>query len=603
MREVSARWAVAVLAATLWIPAAPAAAQTPASPLGTNLSLLREWTGEWPFVDAFKHSRPWLAGERFGCWDCAGPLDLDEQGWVRSLDTTRPNGGQVANTLLFNDALGRYPSGRYIVLYSGSGTLEYGGSATRDAAASTPGRDVVEVDATLGNFVLRLVATEVANPLRDIRVLMPGGACAGDLFAACRVDGECGGAACVPFEDTYATQPFHPTFLANLRPYRLVRFNNWMDVDGSTVQELTEWPGPDAARYWGKVPAELLAELANRLDADAWISLPVRASDDFASGFVCRLRARLEPGRKVWLEYGNEVWNGSHPFSMGTLWTAERGCERFADLAAGCDQDATPGNGIYCEGFPWPTANASCLTASRRYFSERSVELWNLAAARLGPGSPLVRVMASQSGNTGHHAALLGWNGAAAEADVLSVAPYFGFGYGLDAAVGGWTLDQLFADLATSATRGVPRAIAAMEIDADFLAANFPAVALVSYEGGQHLEGVGPNATDPAMNALFDAANRDPRMGTLYAQYLAAWPTAGGTLFTHFKNVSQWRPGRGGALEYQDQPHAESPKYGALMEHIEQHPCAWEGCATPAPEIFGDGFDCGDLARWQASAP
>lgn len=601
MKEISARLAVCCL--MLLATQMPAAAQGPASPLGTNLSLLREWTGEWPFVDAFKHSRPWLAGERFGCWDCAGPLDLDEQGWVRSLDTTRPNGGQVANTLVFGDALGRYPSGRYIVLYSGSGTLEYAGAAVRDVGASTPGRDVVDVDAALGNFVLRLVATDAALPLRDIRVLMPGGSCAGDPFSGCRVDGDCAPAACVPFEQTYTGQIFHPVFLANLRNYRLVRFNNWMDVDGSTVQELAEWPTPDAARYWGKVPAEVLAELANQLDTDAWISLPARASDDFASGFVCRMRARLEPGRKVWLEYGNEVWNASFPFSMGTLWTAERGCERFADLSAGCDADANPGNGVYCEGFPWPTPNASCLAASRRYFSERSVELWNIAASRLGPGASLVRVMASQSGNTGHHAALLGWNGAAEEADVLAVAPYFGYAYGLDAAVAGWTLDELFADLASSTTRGVPRAVSGMELDADFLAANFPGVRLVSYEGGQHLEGVGPNASDAAMNALFDAANRDPRMGALYAQYLAAWPASGGTLFTHFKNVSQWRPGRGGALEFQDQPHGESPKYSALMQYIEQSPCSWEGCAGASPEIFSDGFDCGDLQRWQVSVP
>lgn len=135
--------------------------------------MLREWSGEWPFVDAFKLSRPWLAGERFGCWDCAGTLDLDAHGWVRSLDTTRPNGGQVANTLVFNDAIGRYASGPYLVLYDGHGTLS---TAVRRArtSASAPGRDVVGVDSRLGNFVLRLVATDPTDPLRNIRVLPPG---------------------------------------------------------------------------------------------------------------------------------------------------------------------------------------------------------------------------------------------------------------------------------------------------------------------------------------------------------------------------------------------------------------------------------------------
>lgn len=587
------------LLATLLAPSPTAAQATPPSPspLGTNLSMLREWSGEWPFVDAFKLSRPWLAGERFGCWDCAGTLDLDAHGWVRSLDTTRPNGGQVANTLVFNDAIGRYASGPYLVLYDGHGTLEYGGSASKNVGASAPGRDVVDVDSRLGNFVLRLVATDPNDPLRNIRVLPPGGACANERTLACRSDADCSASTCVPFEQTYTSEIFHPTFLANLRPYRLIRFMDWMGVNASTIVDFADHAQLDDARWW-TVPPEVIAELANRLHVDAWISFPIRASDAFVDEVATRIQGRLEAGRRVYVEYGNEVWNGTYPYSMGVQWTAQRGCERYPELAAGCDQDATPGNGVYCEDYPWPTPSSTCLLATRRYFSARTVEIWRLVERALGSRARVVRVMASQSGNLGHHQEILSWQNAAAETDVLAVAPYFGFRYGLDATVGSWTLDQLFADLVTSTTRGLPAAYTAMSTDLAWLASHYPAIGLVTYEGGQHLEGVGTNASDPAMNALFDAANRDPRMGELLLDYLQEWKARGGGLFVHFKNVSQWRPGRAGALEYQDQPHGESFKYQALEQFVASQPCWWNGCATLPAEIFNEPFETGGLARW-----
>src|SRR5262245_13768513 len=79
---------------------APLAAQsaTPnaSSPLGTNTDFFRWFSGEWVFQDAFKQSRPWLTqcitGQQPDCtvgnaFDTGeeGLLDLDANGWVRSL--------------------------------------------------------------------------------------------------------------------------------------------------------------------------------------------------------------------------------------------------------------------------------------------------------------------------------------------------------------------------------------------------------------------------------------------------------------------------------------------------------------------------------------
>ena len=61
------------------------------SSIGTNLTGISDWSAEWTFVDAFKASRDWISGSATQ-WDDGRALDLDADGWVRSLQpraTTR----------------------------------------------------------------------------------------------------------------------------------------------------------------------------------------------------------------------------------------------------------------------------------------------------------------------------------------------------------------------------------------------------------------------------------------------------------------------------------------------------------------------------------
>jgi hypothetical protein len=101
-------------------------------------------------------------------------------------------------------------------------------------------------------------------------------------------------------------------------------------------------------------------------------------------------------------------------------------------------------------------------------------------------------------------------------------------------------------------------------------------VPLVAYEGGNHLTGIQGVENDDAVNALFDAANRDPRMKDVYSAYLDGWKARGGQLFMHFVSCSapdKW--GRWGALEYLEQPRAAAPKYDALQTFVETNPAWW----------------------------
>lgn len=565
------------LALTILILASPAlaAAPDPGPEMGTNLTFLNPTSGEWPFVNAFKTSLPWVPAQLTGCFGCpeAGTLDLDDDGYIRSLDASVQNGGQVAHTFMFQNVEDHYPGGTYHVLYDGSGTLEYEGSASLNVAASVPGHHVVEVDpSTEEAFVMTLTATDPNDYIKDIRVLMPGGVCSDNGFQDCGDDTDCGG-TCDLFVDNYTTQIFHPTFLGNTQPFEVLRFMDWMETVEGGLVHYSDYPTFTSAR-WNLAPAVVMAELGNTLRADIWINIPHAATDAFVDSLATDLAANLDPPLKVYVEYSNEVWNPSFPVfhDVQTL-----GCDTYSDLT-NCDQDEDSGNGEYCEGHPWSTWNNDCETARRRMTSDRSRDIWarfvSAFDALPGPGIDRVaRVLASQAGNTDLHDALLSHQNTYQEVDALATGGYFGFMLGGDPQVAGWNLNQLFQALEQ---QSIPDILGDMSWEGQFLAnsSNYSSIPRVFYEGGQGLVAWGANEGNSDVTDLFDAANRDPRMADLYEDLLNGWLQLGdGRLFNHYTNCQAYRPwNRYGALEYQDQPHSESVKYQALVDFIDTLP-------------------------------
>lgn len=78
------------------------------------------------------------------------------------------------------------------------------------------------------------------------------------------------------------------------------------------------------------------------------------------------------------------------------------------------------------------------------------------------------------------------------------------------------------------------------------------------------------------LNKLFHAFNRDPRIKSLYLEYLAGWKQAGGELFMHYTDVGKYGiQGSWGALEYVAQPRSTAHKFNALQSFIEQNPVWW----------------------------
>lgn len=468
--------------------------------LGTNLEALSDWSTSRPFADPFKVSRPWISGSE-GQWSDGRALSLDRDGWVTSLLP-----GQIARTLLFWDMAGHFPAGEYRVSYRGSGRLSYFGGA--QLQSSQPGLDVVLVDPRQGGIGINLTATDARDPLRSIEIAQP---------AAVAIDGY-----------------FIREFIESLQPYRVLRFMDWQATNGSVLQHWGQRPLLSDARWTDRgAPLETMVALANTCGADPWFCMPHGADDTFVEKFSRLVASKLDPRRKVYVEYSNEVWNS-----------------QFQQSA-------------YAE-----SQGLKLRLSSNRY--EAQLSFYALRAAqvmaiweRALPPERLVRVLGSQAANPWVTDTEIQAAGARQHFDAIAIAPYFG-GFTGDpqqrARFSKMSLDALFLELKRTA---LPEADGWMR--AQKAACDKHRLPLIAYEAGQSLVGYNGAENDAALNALFDAANRDPRMGQLYTDYLAGWQAGGGKLLCHYNHCgvpSKW--GRWGAISWLGQSPAESPKYAAL---------------------------------------
>lgn len=480
------------------------------SPLGTNLSSVDDWSTEWVFVDAFKMSRAWISQKDGLGWGQGGPLDLDENGWVKSLHP-----GQSADALMQWVGTWSGSPGKYLVLYDGKGTLQFLGNAT--VASTSPGRIVLNVNPKdqIDGFILKITATNPENYIRNIRVIRPG------------------------FESTYQKQPFHPLFLDRIKKFKVLRFMDWQKTNNSPLVNWSNRTTPSTSTQTGSsgVALEYMIELANMLNADPWFNMPHQASNDFVRRFAQMVKDRLNPNLKVYIEYSNEIWNGQFEQAR---YAAKQG------LAL--------------------ALSANNFEAQLRYQAERSMEIFSIWEQTFGSTNRLVRVLATQAANPWTTTTVLDWKNTKLKADAVAIAPYFcgEAGAGEVTRILDMTVDQLLnycsKEITTTSKAWMgsqQAAISARKLD------------MIAYEAGQHLMGVGANQNNQQLTELFLKANRHPRMKALYTAYLNQWKTMGGKMMVNFTSVnpgSQY--GSFGMLEYQNQDPTTAPKYQALMEFI-----------------------------------
>ena len=471
--------------------------------LGMNLAEVNYYDREWVFVDAMKMAREWLPTRPGGSdpWNTGENLKLNDQGWPILKNN------QAAHTIMFRDTDGAYPAGRYVCTYDGDGDVVLDFDAKM--VHQTKGRVVADVTPTNLGIYLRIDRSNPNNPVRNVKVWLPG------------------------FED--AKSPFHPFFLKRLKPFSVIRFMDWMRTNGSDISSWSDRPRYD---YYTQgtdqgVALEYMIDLCNELGADPWFCMPHEANDRYVENFAKLVKKRLRPDLNVYVEWSNEVWNSQFPQH---------------DYI----KDRSDGRSL-----------SGSFNAAWADEADRDFEIWEDVFGN--QRNRVIRVAAGQKDNPWVTEQLV--NELDGEFDAISCSTYFGLTRAqLNQLTSSVTARQLLDQALNEMSRSLRSNYQAHgKLSRQWtrkLGRNIP---LIGYEGGQHYTNEGRN---PPYGRAFLAMQDHPKMYDAYLANMREWDNAGGSLFTAFNFVEkpdQW--GAWGALDVMDQAISTAPKYRALLDY------------------------------------
>ncbi len=499
---------MAVLIGALWIIADRQALAIDLPAAGVNASGYSYYTTALPFVDVAHMGNQWHSVQADGT-KFAEPheIPLTEDSYPASLAE-----GEIARSLIFTHNGGHYPTGLYTLSWGGSGEVRLL-SPGLTVVDSKPGQITYRVaDTNPIGLLLDIMKTDPANPVQSISVR-------------------------APFPEA-AENTFSPIYKRDLAHYGVVRHLGWNNVNNSKVSKWSERTEPNDF-HWGTaagVPYEIQIQLSNELKEDLWLTVPHLADDDYVRNLARLVGQQLSPDLRVWVEYSNEVWNGS-----------------FSQFHYANDVLKTR----------YGVAN------SVQAYGRRSAEVFDIFSSQIPDSRRIVRVIAGQNANSWVlEQGLVGATvGGTLKADVAAVAPYFTvdidrlYQQHLHGAV---NLDDVFSELRTSIDSVIKSAAKNRDIAA---ARGLP---LVAYEGGQHLVArPGEQHNDKNFVDLLTTINRDPRMGDLYTYMLDKWYGAGGKSFVFIgETIGSTKWGSWGLKEnYLDD---NAPKFQAVQEYLKR---------------------------------
>lgn len=512
MFPLSRAWKLACVAA-LCLSASTSAAQGPPPapvPIGINLRPITPYDRAWVFADAMKMASEWRyesgtsapparrSGKGGKHQPPADAVPLDPDGWPR------PTRNRAVTCQFFVGMRGRIPTGEYVVTWTGKGKVEFTGHV--GIVSEAPNRLVVNVDGVNGGQPgLRLSGVDVLDPVREIRVWLPG------------------------FEDS--CHAFHPVFLERLKPFSVLRFYPWMKVY-STSGRWSRRTTQSSARQGTQegVALEYMIDLCNELDADPWFCIPHTADDEYVRNFATLVRDALHHDSKVYVEFSNETWNTD--FAAGQ-WAREQSRLR---------------------GIP-----AMEVVAER---ARQVFDVWQQVFGR--QAGRIVRVAGVQLHNPGIANTLCrALNG---KFDAMAVGAYFGARADRDSVDIDSTAEQLLTAARANLDNVVlPRLSDHQNLANTFSTELGRHIALLTYEGGQSIVARSPGG---GLGVEASLACQDlPGMYDAYRALIDGAQARGVELFLGYDFCGpRGSADTYSVLEYVQQPLDQAPKYRALVK-------------------------------------
>lgn len=505
-----------------------------AASMGMGLAGVTDYSGQYPYLDLMKQSRPW------NDWRSNTRLtDFDANGWPRSL----PSGGTAGTVFLVAEP-GTIPFDKVVVRYKGKGRITYSGSRKIDAESSA-GRDVLEL--VPGNSFLQIEQTDPSDYIRDITIVP-------QEFLADYDRGEI----------------FNPLWIERIKEFRAVRFMDWMSTNGSTQSAWANRPKLTDFSWAlsGGAPIEVMVALANKINADPWFNMPHLATDDYVRRFGQYVRDNLARHLQAYFEYSNEVWNFSFEQSQHAL---REGKKLWGDEGTAWVQYLGMKSAQICdimkkEVYVGQTNRVKCVMGIFTGWEDTQQYTLDCPNWAAQGNEPCYKHGIDVMAGTGYFSGCL--NGSDSQSTVR-----------------GWAREG-----AAGITKAFEQVLDGRHFNcSDTIAGNFESykrmakrasdrgLQLVAYEGGQHITSNGhPTQDDPEFINFHIALNRSPQMEEIYRKNFENWKNAGGTIFMHFVDISPYTKwGSWGALEYLLQPNTAKMK---AIQESNKRACWWPGC-------------------------
>ncbi|XP_048728600.2 uncharacterized protein LOC125646397 [Ostrea edulis] len=490
------------------------------SSLGVNLGGLTYYSSEIKFVDVAKESSNWVT-QRWGnhSWDTHehATINMRSDGYPASLPD------DLALEKLMLRSLSHTPTGVYTILYDGEGDIELN-LVHYQKIYSGKGRILINVTIGQSGLGIRLLRTNPANPLHNLRVILPG------------------------FEARHEQFPFYPLFLESLARYSEFRYMDFLHTNAHTPEPTTWKARKTTADHTqggsdgGALEYAIL--LSNQMGASPWFNMPHAADDDFIMKFATQVKQSLRPDLRVYVEYSNEVWNG---IFRQNHYATEKGLSLGLDTAA------------------WK--------AGFKYYNKRSHEMGQIWKSVYGASfDKLVLPWAWQTGYEEYtRQALEDLGTRVHDFTALAITGYFTCDLTSKymSSVRTMSYDEVLSictDYIQNKTRSSFSHYMGVAKDHD--------LHLLMYEGGQHIVEKAPYHTD--VTSKLTNINRNVIMETLNSNLLNIWneivikhSTSPGGLFNYFASCGKYSQyGSWGILEYTGQPFSTVPKYRAVQAFI-----------------------------------